>query len=943
MNALLIKSLNLGIIDTALTWLIGAITTLLMWIVEWTLDLILLIFADLFYELGLTLLNFVDFFQAFFNALCGMGTYWDSKGVIHEQEDPIISLITNEAVLQVFLALCVVAVVLLFMTTLVAMVRTEFNSEGAKNTKGNIIGQALKSLFMFFLVPAACVFGIIFSSALLNMVYIATSGGSNVSAGGMVWYASSYNANRLRTDSLPVGVSGDGTVFEIYKKNGYLNDFGGNNAEDKEVVANAIDNAFKTGVPVNDAPQDIKDRAKYAGQYSLVDLIHGVEQDGNGKYSYTNTSITEAYYSTRDMNFIIMFLGGGIALYIMFIAAFGLIIRLYKCAILFLVSAPISALTPLDGGQTFKSWRKLMLGSVCSAFAVVIAFNLVFLLIPIMSEINIFNPNNDMLTAWNRLVNMLFVLTGLYSIKETSKWVASMLGIEDPLAAGSEIAGKVMGTVGKIGAVAGGLAVSAVGKTAAKIAAAKSNKDGEALSEKMAGVEGAGHDAENKALGAENEQYIERDKDGNIARNADGSIKFKKNGAGVELSADKQKELSEKLNTARDTAKNEAYGNLSEDEKKGIQSARARLESSTKVAGAFGRFGDAATNVGVGTIKKTLGGKLQKLDDFMGGTKLLGGYDDEGNVTGLGGLAVKGATNLYSGASTAVGTVAGGTMYSVGSGLVRGVGGAIQGASLTAGTAAAGGANQETATGMAVLGGLAGGFTEGFKGFGEGFKHSFIKTGAGPWGGAHGQSAGATLLAGIRESEANMKKMYEMASQASKEVERLIKTLTDGLRRMGEDAFKRDKNGRRVGLSDAAYGQYGDQLARLGQLTGTELKVNQIAAKLVNGDTHDVTAKELQNSVDKNVAELGKFYNANINMGGIHVEMMNGDLKEALQQVFSGLNIEGSTLEEQMSKVTSEVKKEIEKQNAELKKQQKMISQLAVAIAKYGKRLNPGK
>ena len=88
---------------------------------------------------------------------------------------------------------------------------------------------------------------------------------------------------------------------------------------------------------------------------------------------------------------------------------------------------------------------------------------------------------------------------------------------------------------------------------------------------------------------------------------------------------------------------------------------------------------------------------------------------------------------------------------------------------------------------------------------------------------------------------------------------------------------------------------------------------------------------------------LGKFYNANINMGGIHVEMMGTNLKEALQQVFSGLNIEGASLEDQMNKITQDMKKEIEKQTAELQKQEKMIKQLAVAIAKYGKRLNPGK
>jgi hypothetical protein len=70
---------------------------------------------------------------------------------------------------------------------------------------------------MFFMVPAACIFGIVFSSALLNMVYIATSGGDNVTAGGMVWYASSYNANRLRNNSTLGFDTGHGNISEEQK------------------------------------------------------------------------------------------------------------------------------------------------------------------------------------------------------------------------------------------------------------------------------------------------------------------------------------------------------------------------------------------------------------------------------------------------------------------------------------------------------------------------------------------------------------------------------------------------------------------------------------------------------------------------------------------------------------------------------------------------------
>lgn len=505
MSNFLVKSLNLGLIDSALNWLIGALTTLLQLIINWTIDLFILIFADFLYSIGLTLLSFVDFFQAFFNALCGMGTYWDSNGVKYVDQDPILSLITNQTVLQVFLALTIVAIIMLILTTIIAMVRTEFTTEGAKNSKGTILGSALKSLAMFFIVPAACVLGIVLSNGLLNAVNVATTGGDNVSAGAMVWYASSYNANRVRINSEEYLPDVLGDVLNISEKVSFYSyfwnsdnaiskdfDLAGSVDTNRETVAIMIDNAFK-----NRTTSITTKWLAYVGTegYSFTDLMSDNTTDadfvlGNNVYSYRNVLLTEVYYSVRHMNFLVMFLGGGIAVYIMFIAAFGLIIRLYKVAILFMVSAPITAISPLDGGAAYKSWRKLMIGSVASAFSVVIAFNLIFMLIPLMANINIFNTNISTVTGvWNRLVNLLFVLTGLYSIKETSKWVSSMLNIEDPLSAGSEISGKVMGTVGKMGTFVG----AGVAAQVMRFGAARKGAQADALSDKLQEQEKSGN------------------------------------------------------------------------------------------------------------------------------------------------------------------------------------------------------------------------------------------------------------------------------------------------------------------------------------------------------------------------------------------------------------------------------------------------------------------
>ena len=918
MSALLVKSLNLGIIDTALNWLISAITTLLMWIVEWTLDLVIAIFAEILYGIGLTLLEFVDFFQAFFNALCGMGTYWDADGTKFVKEDPIISLITNETVLQTFLALTIVAVIMLFLTTLIAMIRTEFTTEGAKNTKGNIIGSAIKSLAMFFTVPAACVFGIQISCALLNTVYIATTGGSNASAGAMVWYAASYNANKLR--------NGEYTITEM-KDKGLLSDFGiGSGADNPNSVALVVDNVFKS----NSVVIKNNDLASKVDWSDLGLMAQASGESGSTKYyTYRSLELTKEFYNIRDMNFLVLFMGGGIAIYIMFIAAFGLIIRLYKCAILFIISAPISALTPLDGGNAYKSWRKLMIGAVCSAFAIVIAFNLVFLLIPIMSEINIFDPSIAVLQSWNRLVNTIFVLTGLYSIKETSKWVASMLGIEDPLAAGSEISGKVMGTVGKIGTAAGGLALSAAGKTMAKVASAKANRD--------------------------------------------------------------EKKLSEALESG---------------DEKAAAKARKSLDRSTSFAKGASGFAAKAQKTGTGVIAKSMGQKFQKLDDFMGGAKVLGGYDDEGNAVGLGGLATKAATGLYSGASTVTGALAGTALYAGGSAAAGAVKGAIAGGAAGVAHADYWTAHGKKGTGRKIAegagGGLIGSVAGTVAGLGAGFRDAFAspdgefkytkgadgkyhKTnkrtgedtvineteykqhhgargffrnniGGGFFGGANGISRGGNVLAGIVESEAHMKKVAEMMSQANKELADLLAKLTRGFKQVGADKIV-GKNGE---ITQLGMDHFGEDLMKVlqyvpkvktkdaqGNEVYEELTVDKLTAKLLGQDTTGLTAQQeahnLQSEFKTTQKEFGDFYNANINMGGITVEMMPTALRDALQSVFSGLGVEGADFSSQFEEIKTKLKQEFEKQRAEAEKDRKQIAALAVAIAKYGKRLNPGK
>lgn len=872
MNALLIKSLNLGVIDSALSWLIGAITTLLMWIVEWTLDLVMELLAGLLYSLGMTLLDFVDFFQAFFNALCGIGSYWDAAGTKYTNQDPILSLISNETVLQVFLALSIVAVIMLILTTVIAMIRTEYTTEGAKNTKGNIIGTALKSLAMFFIVPVSCVFGILLCSGVLKAVYNATSGGEGTTAGGMVWYASSYNANRLRVK----GTDGTWslTVSDMIRGE-MLKDFGvTSTTENQEQVAVIIDNAFKRG-NVEITVGWLQFKALDAGG-SFTDVVNG-RIDTYFRYTYRSIPLTEEYYSIPKMNFIVMFLGGGMALYIMFIAAFGLIIRLYKCAILFMISAPITALTPLDGGSAFKNWRKLMIGAVASAFAIVVAFNLVFLLIPIMSEINIFNPAGGVfnaLNSWNRLVNLMFVLVGLYSIKETSKWVAGMLGIEDPLAAGTEISGKVMGTVGKFGAAAGGLMVAGVGKAMTAKAAGKANNDAKLLSEVM-----DGKPVMKKAKDEKGKTIMEevKDESGNVVLGKNGKPKMK--AKEVPMTAE---ELRESM---------------------------TKNENRTK---AWAGMASGAAGLTRGVVGKAVQKRFEKFDDFMGGTKVFGGTDDHGNKVGLGGLVNKklegkgGVFDRIDDIQTEIGS----RFYGNDSGLESKMDNGVKkyyknGAEIDENTY-----NNEM----------------------QEFNNRRMR-------GAKGDTDAGALLAQIESSESHMEKVSKLMEQASGELATLLEDLIKKFQIMGSAAYNGGK------LTNYGKDTLGADLTRVSELTGGKLTIQELAKGLSGHDgmSAEDYAKNRKAELDTTKMDFENFKAANINMGGVHIEMMTDSLKDALHSALSGMHIEGPDLSSQIKAIENQLKQEFDKQQAELKKEREKINQLAVAIAKYGKRLNPGK
>lgn len=435
-------SMSLGIFDFLIDWL----TKFMIWLIGWVFDLINKLFATLFYKIGTMILTIADNIQVVFKRLCGMDVYWvveDGVTTKVEGVDPLAQLFTNSQVMQALIALTLVAVAMVIIATIVQIIRTEFTTEGSKNTKGNIIGQSLKAMLLFLVVPLCCIGGVFICNRLLVAVDRATNlSKGNSTIGSTVFMGAASNANWVRngsnlTPTLLKGVGFSGTVDQ----------------NNREKVAQMVDSAFRDNT--------------LGTNTSFGEVLRDVGQ-ALGQYSYEQIAIVECYYDIYNINYITYIGGALLATYTLLCVCFGMIMRLYKGVVLFIISPPVIGLMPIDNGSAFKDWRKVFLKEILSAYGAVVGMNLLFLILPIVSNIKLFTPlkvGAQDFNGLNSFMQVIFTLTGLFMLKDISGMISGIIGGGDAAAAGAGMMSKVTSTATKIGAGAMGIGTQIFAKT----------------------------------------------------------------------------------------------------------------------------------------------------------------------------------------------------------------------------------------------------------------------------------------------------------------------------------------------------------------------------------------------------------------------------------------------------------------------------------------------
>ena len=449
------------ILELVIKWVVEPILTLLIKVIMYTIGAVL-------YVIGSFLLQLVDFVEVLFRALAGMESV-SASGMSMSLSldggsgDILIQLIRHPDIQSAFVSMCVVGLFLLVVTTVFQIIKVEYTTEGAKNAKGPIFQKAFKGFANLMLLPLLVIFGIIFANQLLGLLDTATKGtGDNPTISGLIFVSSAGDAHYLSNEE-PMDIEGDSWIGICLDGIGY---------GIIELLNGLFGGAWEEGEAVNTRLNEGK-----------IDEIENNFISQKAGYRYYNIGEVSQYYNYAYINYLLLLFGAVFALKALFFSCFGMVIRLYKCAVLFIISPAIIGMTPINEGGLGK-WRTAFIGQVLSAYGTILSLNLFFIIVRVLLSVEVNfvsssdNVMGNMLTGgfMTLLLKAIFVLAGCLLIEKFSKEIGAYFGAEDAMSAGKDMAGQVgdlamkgVGAAAMVASGGAGLAMKA-GKMAGGIA-----------------------------------------------------------------------------------------------------------------------------------------------------------------------------------------------------------------------------------------------------------------------------------------------------------------------------------------------------------------------------------------------------------------------------------------------------------------------------------------
>ena len=400
--------------------------------------------SAIFYEISKFLLGLVDFVEILFRALAGLPSTASSGieitfSINGKSGDLLLQMLTSKEVLQVFYATAIVGVFLLIITTIFSMIKVEYTTEGAQNSKSSIIGKSLKSLCNMLIIPLLCVMGVFIGNQVLDLIDTATGGGQGTKISGTLWVTAASGAMLAKSGDLN---------DDLKVSDGGLLGAG---------IGLAITKGFESAWSDDGAPPLATLSTDENPNPNKNTIENGFMSASSG-YNYYKVENVVQHYNPFEVNYLVLIFGVCIIIKCLYHTCFGLVDRLYQCTALFIVMPMVVGMSPVK--DSLGSWRSKFISKALSAYGTVISLNLFFIIVRIMLNIKI-----DFGSAYDNwifpksfmagLIKAIMVIVGCLMIEKLAGDLGGYFGGGNAMADGKGLAKEATAGVAKAAMAAG--------------------------------------------------------------------------------------------------------------------------------------------------------------------------------------------------------------------------------------------------------------------------------------------------------------------------------------------------------------------------------------------------------------------------------------------------------------------------------------------------------
>ena len=421
--------------------------------------------ATLFYEISKFLLALIDFVEVLFRALAGLPStaaagHEITMSLNGKSGDLLIQMLTSSEVMQAFYATAIVGMFLLIITTIFQMIKVEYTTEGAQNSKTGIIGKSLKSLCNMMIIPILCILGVFIGNQVLDLIDTATGGGEGSKISGTLWVAAASTA-LVNEDSF-IKAADERTIHEFQDSNS------------SGLMGLGINLAIQRGF-ASIFKQELKPLGEtFSGSNSERDSIESAYMKGTK--SFYNISEVVKNYNPFEVNYLVLIFGACIIIKCLYYTCFGLIDRLYQCVALFIVMPMVVGMSPVK--DSLGSWRSKFMSKALSAYGTVISLNLFFIIVKILLNIKInfgsyYSGGGELLnnssgwpfppTFMEGLIKSIMVIVGCLMIEKLAGDLGGYFGGGNAMSDGKGLSNDATAGIKKAAAVGIGVATMGAG------------------------------------------------------------------------------------------------------------------------------------------------------------------------------------------------------------------------------------------------------------------------------------------------------------------------------------------------------------------------------------------------------------------------------------------------------------------------------------------------